>query len=120
MLNNLAPFIMFTAIFAMITIIIINLMKYWLKNKIVNSGIMEEARIKSILQPGGSRAEARGALKWGLLAFFGGMGLLINEYLPFDIYTSAVPYGIQLIFLSLGLFLYYLFARNRSSDSDQN
>ncbi len=119
MLSNLAPFIMFIAIFLMITIIIINLMKYWLKNKIVNSSLMEETRIKAILQPGGSKAEARGALKWGLLAFFGGLGLIINEYLPFNLYTSAVPYGIQLIFISLGLLLYYLFVRNKSSNKDQ-
>lgn len=119
MLSNLAPFIMFTIIFLMITIIIINLMKYWLKNKIVNSGSMEDSQIKAILQPGGSKAEARGALKWGLLALFGGTGLIINEYLPFDLYTSAVPYGIQLIFISMGLLLYYLVVRNKSSNKDQ-
>ena len=107
---------MFIAIFLMITVIIINLMKYWLKNKVLNSGLTEEHLIKAILQPGGPKADARRALKWGLLALFGGAGLIINEYLNFDLYTSAVPYGIQLVFISLGLLLYYLLIKNKSSD----
>lgn len=118
MLINLAPFILFAAIFLMITVIIINLMKYWLKNKVLNSGLMEESQIKAILKPGGPKADARRVLKWGLLALFGGAGLIVNEYLPFDLYTSAVPYGIQLIFISMGLLLYYLLIKNRSSDKD--
>jgi hypothetical protein len=120
MLTNLAPFIMFIAVVLMITVIIINLMKYWLKNKVLNSGVVDEPQIKAILQPGGSKAEARSILKWGLLALFGGAGLIVNEYLPFDLYTSAVPYGIQLIFISLGLFIYYLLIKQKSSDKEQD
>jgi hypothetical protein len=116
MLINLAPFIMFIAIFLMVTVIIIYLMKYWLKNKVLNSSLMDEHQIKAILQPGGPKAEARQVLKWGLLTLFGGAGLIINEYLPFDLYTSAVPYGIQLIFISLALLLYYLLIKNRTPD----
>jgi hypothetical protein len=116
MLNYLAPFLMFISIFAMITIILINLMKYWLKNKMLNAGMMEESRMRLILQPNGPKAELRSALKWGLITLFGGSGLIVNEYLKFDPYTSALPYGIELIFISLGLLIYYLITRKQPVD----
>ena len=50
---------------------------------------------------------AREALKWGLLLFFGGIGLIVLSFVPYDMADSPLPYGIEAVFLSAGFLLYY-------------
>ena len=107
MMHELAPLLMITAIALMITIIIISLIKYRLKKRMVESGMMEESVIKLMLQPKGPKAEARAGLKWALIMFFGGLGLLVNEFLPFEIATSAVPLAVEVISVSIAFFILY-------------
>lgn len=51
-----------------------------------------------------------GALKWGLLAFFGGLALILMEYLDVRS-TSPLPYGLLAVSLSIGFLLYYVIVK---------
>lgn len=50
------------------------------------------------------------SLKWGLIIFFGGLSLVVLEYLPHDT-ESPLPYGIFAVAVSLGFLLYYFLVR---------
>jgi hypothetical protein len=51
-----------------------------------------------------------GSLKWGLLALFGGVALILMEYM--DVRSdSTLPYGILAVALSLGFLVYYVVAK---------
>ncbi|WP_367865329.1 DUF6249 domain-containing protein [Pedobacter sp. WC2423] len=106
MIYKLAPFIMITAIFLMITLIVINLIRYRLKKKMIETGIIEEPIIGS--ETDKPKAERRSALKWALIMMFGGLGLVVQEFSPYSSDNSALPYGLEIIFISIGLFIYYL------------
>lgn len=49
----------------------------------------------------------RKVLKWALLVFFGGLGLIVLQYFRYEL-NDPLPYGIEAIFISAGLFVYYL------------
>lgn len=50
------------------------------------------------------------SLKWGLLALFGGVALIMMEYM--DVRPdSTLPYGILAVALSLGFLVYYVLVR---------
>lgn len=51
------------------------------------------------------------ALKWGLVCFFAGAGLISIEYLNFDYHRSPLPYGIILTSVALGFIAYFLLIR---------
>jgi hypothetical protein len=50
------------------------------------------------------------SLKWGLLALFGGLALIIMEFL--DVRSdSTLPYGILAVALSIGFLVYYVISK---------
>jgi hypothetical protein len=50
------------------------------------------------------------SLKWGLLALFGGVALIMMEYM--DVRSdSTLPYGILAVALSLGFLVYYVISK---------
>jgi hypothetical protein len=50
------------------------------------------------------------SLKWGLIIFFGGLSLIIMEYLNYD-NQSPLPYGLFAVFVSLGFLIYYFLVK---------
>ncbi len=50
------------------------------------------------------------SLKWGLLAFAGGVALILMDYLEVEM-ESPLPYGILAVALSLGFLVYYVLVR---------
>lgn len=50
------------------------------------------------------------ALKWGLLALSGGIGLIIIDYLNVDM-DSTLPFGILSVSLSVGFLAYYFIVK---------
>lgn len=50
------------------------------------------------------------SLKWGLLAFFGGLALILMEFLNVRS-NSTLPYGILAVSLSIGFLIYYVVAK---------
>lgn len=88
---------------------VIQLLKYRIKRKIVDAGLTDESLIKTILEDiQGHKQRQQNVLKWVFLTGFGGMGLIVQEFLPYSMEESVLPYGVIILFLSIGLLLYYL------------
>lgn len=91
--------------------------EHLLKRKVIKAGHIEKAGILEAPAPQNIEENKYPSLKWGLVAFLGGLGLIIIEILHVinpDLinYRNAVlPMGILLVFVSLG-FLIYFFIMN--------
>lgn len=92
------------AFFIVIAVVIIALFNYRLKKSIIESGPIDENTLKFLLSLSGVGSEV---LKWGLILFFGGIGLVLIEMLPYEADQSSLPYGVEAIFISLGFLVYY-------------
>ncbi len=102
--------------FSIITFVKI-LSAHFLKRKIIKSGHFEKAGIleqdAEIEVKKQVKYDQYPALKWGLVAFFGGLGFIVIEilglnYPVFKQYDSTMPYGIFFVSVSIGFLLYYL------------
>lgn len=113
-MQTLAPFLVMIAIFIIIAVLIINLLKYRLQKRIIDSGYIDETIVKSLLQPSSFFREA---LKWGLILLFGGIGLVVLEFIPYKATQSPLPYGVEAIFLAIGFLIYYLIMRKEIKGS---
>lgn len=102
--------------FAIITFVKI-MSSHFLKRKIIKNGHFDRADIldqnTEVEVKKHVKYDQYPALKWGLVAFFGGLGFIVLEllgayYPEFKHYSSAMPYGIFFMFTSVGFLLYYL------------
>ncbi len=96
---------------------------FLLKRRIIKSGFFDKAEIlnESSLADGSTiqNENRNSTLKWGLVALFAGVGLLVNDLFffrdPHALETGfheMVPFGLELIFIAGG-FLTYFFIVNR-------
>lgn len=96
---------------------------FLLKRRIIKTGHFEKAEIlneiSSADSPAAQNENRYPTLKWGLVALFAGLGLLVNDLFffrdPHALETgfhAAVPFGIELIFIAAG-FLTYFFIVNK-------
>ena len=112
------PVVIFTGIY----FILKNFTDFLLKRKIIKAGHFDHAGIldqkvgsETI---GNQEANKYPSLKWGLVAFFAGIGLIIiNQMSPSvtneDNYrsfmnNSMLPFGIELVSISFGFIAYFL------------
>jgi hypothetical protein len=109
-MKNLAPFIVMIAILITIASIIVVLSNYTLKKRIVDKGPIDEHALKFLERLTGTGSEI---LKWGIIILFGGIGLVLLEFVPYDANSSPLPYGVEAIFISIGFLLYYLIERKK-------
>lgn len=109
MIEKIAPFIMITVTTWLIVMLLNNLMKYRFKRRIIETNMNDENLISLILESKKDPEERKiQLLKWIFISFFGGIGLIVQEFLPYKMDESILPYGVLSIFLSIGLILYYL------------
>ncbi len=96
---------------------------HFLKRKIINAGHIDKAGILDPVVDTIGKENKYPSLKWGLVAFMAGLGLIIIELIRFsrpemiNVYDAMLPVGIELVFISLG-FLIYFFIVNRKVNSD--
>jgi phosphatidylglycerophosphate synthase len=109
-MKSLAPFIVMIALLIIIAVIIIALLNYRLKMRMLETAQIDDRLLASLTKPGNKYE----ALKWGLILFFGGCGLIVIEFLPFEAEQSSLPYGVEIVFLSAGFLSYYLFVQNKT------
>ena len=121
-MKNLYDVLMVAVVFYAIYSILKNFTDFLLKRKIIraghfdNAGILEQ-KVSSTVQES-QEANKYPSLKWGLVAFFGGLGfILIDQMGPGlanqDNYQnfmqhSMLPFGIELVSISLGFIVYFL------------
>lgn len=89
---------------------------HFLKRKIIKTGHFDRAEILDQNTEVEVKKQVKydqfPALKWGLVAFFGGLGFIAMEvigmeYPIFKEYRSAMPYGIFFVSVSIGFLAYY-------------
>lgn len=92
-----------------------NLTEFLLKRKIIKSGHFEKAEIldQKVVEPSGE-VNKYPSLKWGLVAFLGGLGLILIDVLEnsgnfnIDYRHGVLPVGIELVFISLAFLIYFV------------
>lgn len=102
--KQVMPFIVMIAVLVILAVLLINLMNYRLKKRLLDQGNYDEAMLRLFRSLSGNDSDV---LKWGILLLFGGIGLVVLEYLPHRVEDSPLPYGVEAIFLSMGFLLYY-------------
>jgi hypothetical protein len=109
-MKSLAPFIVMIAILITSATCLVVIANFLLKKKIIDKGPLDQTSLQFMDRLSGTGAEV---LKWSLILLFGGIGLVVLEFLPFDADSSPLPYGVEAIFVSIGFLLYYLTQRKR-------
>ena len=84
---------------------------YILKKKMIDKGFVNE-ETQAIFKKQ-AQENKYAALKWGLIILFGGLALILMEFIPTNP-ESPLPYGLLAFFISLG-FLTYYFLINREN-----
>lgn len=106
-MKHILPFVLLIGILLIISVIISNLLNYNLKKRIVDSGSLDENVVRLLNR----LSDSPNALKWAIILFSGGLGLIVLEFLPYRIEDSLLPYGVESIFLAAGFITYYLIAK---------
>lgn len=91
------------------------LSEHFLKRKIINSGHLDKADILGSNDfKTNTELQKYPSLKWGLVAFFAGLGFItmtiINQHISFkSLYFREIFFiGVILTFISLGFLIYFL------------
>lgn len=103
-MKQIAPFITLIVVAIVLAVVVISLLNYILKKKIIESGPLDDNSLNFLRSLSDA---ASNTLKWALLLFFGGLGLMVLEFVPYSAEHSPLPFGIEAIFLSMGFFIYY-------------
>lgn len=109
-MEQLGPFVVGITFFICIAVVIISLSNNRLKKKMIEMGHVDENAIKLF---GKSMNYQFNSLKWGLILFFGGLGLIIISLFPDHLHDTPLPFGIEIIMISLGFLTYYFLMRNK-------
>lgn len=92
-------------------VVIKGITDYLLKKKMIEKGYVNEEG--KALFTAEKSADKYAALKWGLIAFFGGVSLVLIEFIPFGV-ESSLPYGLVILFVALGFLIYYNIVKKES------
>ena len=107
--KHIAVFLVVGVVVITIAVVIISWYNYRLKKRIIESGPIDNDAINFLKKLTDTGAEQ---LKWGCVLFFGGLGLVVSHYLPYE-EDSALPYGVEIMFIAAGFLIYYLIIRRR-------
>jgi hypothetical protein len=103
-MKQIMPFVIILAFLVIIAVIVIHLMNYRLKKRILDQGTYDDVSMKLLHALSGNGSDI---LKWGIIFLFGGIGLVVLEFIPYSAEDSSLPYGVEAIFLALGFLTYY-------------
>ncbi|NOT75322.1 MAG: hypothetical protein HOP08_10360 [Cyclobacteriaceae bacterium] len=84
---------------------------YILKKKMIEKGFVNEDTQAIFKQVGDDNKYS--SLKWGLIVFFGGLSLIIMEFISVNP-ESPLPYGLFAVSVSLGFLIYYFLVKKSS------
>lgn len=120
-MENLDKIIVVAIVFYVSFLTIKNFTDYLLKRKIINSGHFDNAGILDQKVAAGiaenQEANKYPSLKWGLIAFFAGIGLIFIDQISPGInnlenrqnfINGFLPFGVELVSISLGFIVYFL------------
>lgn len=110
LMKHFLPYIALVLALGIVSTTIVSLLNYSLKKRILDADQLDEHAVKLMEQLSVSQV-----LKWAIVFFMGGMGLITIEFLPYSATESLVPYGVESIFLAVGFLIYYLTLKNSKS-----
>ena len=116
-MNHLSEILVTAVVFTGIYYILSLLADFLLKRKLIKAEQYERVGILDNPKPVNEETNKYPSLKWGLVALMSGLGLILVEWLRYldpdlvDYRNSVLPFGILLVFVSLG-FLIYFFIMN--------
>lgn len=87
---------------------------YLLRKKLVEKGLVGPD-VAPLLQKQVMENNKLNMLKWGIIIFFGGAGLIMVDLFNYDS-TSTIPFGIFACTLSLGFLVHFMVARKINKD----
>jgi hypothetical protein len=121
-MEHLSEVLMAAVVFFAIYQILKNFTDFMLKRKIIkaghfeNAGILEQKVASTTIE--NQEANKYPSLKWGLVAFFAGIGFIIINQMSPSLYNednyrnfmnnSMLPFGIELVSISFGFIVYFL------------
>lgn len=82
---------------------------YILKKKMIEKGYVNEES-QSVFK---SHGDKYSSLKWGLITLFGGLSLIMMEYIPIGP-ESPLPYGLFAVAVSIGFLIYYFLVKRET------
>jgi hypothetical protein len=88
--------------------IIKGITNYRLRKRMIDAGLVDEKSMELLKE--GSKENFYSSLKWGLIFFFSGIGLMLIEHWRLY-YDSSMAFGIVITAASLGFLLYFVFMR---------
>lgn len=116
-MEHLSEILITAVVFAGIYYILNSLADYLLKRRLIKAEQYERVGILEKPKASSEEVNKYPSLKWGLVALMSGLGLILVEVLRWgnpdlmDYRESVLPFGILLVFVSLG-FLIYFFIMN--------
>lgn len=105
-MDELVPIVAIISVFGSAILFISTLTNFALKKKLIEKNMVNEDTANMFK----SMTSKQNALKWGLIALFGGLGLIIIEHLPYD-EESTLPYGVEAVCISVGFLIYYFLVK---------
>lgn len=95
--------------------IIKGITSYRLRRKMIEAGLVNEEAME--LLKDGSKDSYYSSLKWGLILFFSGIGLVVINTMDLY-YDSTAAYGIVITASSLGFLVYFMFMKKELSKDE--
>lgn len=102
----------FIPVFGTFILFIKYLTNYWLKKKMIDQGLGSE-NVAEFFKNHNSDTGKYSSLKWGFISLFGGIGLIVINYLPYRSMDGPMPFGVFAVFVSLGFLLYYFYVKGQ-------
>ncbi|MEP1033337.1 DUF6249 domain-containing protein [Ekhidna sp.] len=110
-MNDLIPIVAIISVFGSVILFVTILTNYALKKKLIDKDMVNNETTNLF-----SKKESRqNALKWGLIIFFGGLGLIVIDSMNLD-NDEAMPYGIEAVSIALGFLVYYFMIKKEIED----
>ena len=110
-MNHIALLLVILGITSAIVIIILSILNHRIKMRMIKDGHVDDNSIKILSQQ--NNGFKLDTLKWGIILLFGGIGLIILEYVPYN-YNSPLPFGIETVCLAVGFLVYYFIASRKN------
>lgn len=90
------------------------LTNYFIKKKMVDKGYVDKESTSILIDTKNSGGNPLVTLKWALVIFFGGLALVLLEFIPYE-HDSPLPYGLFALSISLGLLIHFFIVRNETN-----
>ncbi len=108
-MEYIGPAIVIGTIFFGIVMIIKSISEHFLRRKMIDNNQLDERTVQALKL----ETNPHTSLKWGMVALFGGIGLIILEFIPHE-YNSPLPFGLEAVMISLGFLFYYFLVKKQS------